>query len=214
MAGERPRGTRREQSSDETRRLILEAALQEFSRSGYAGTTAADIAAAAGVSVATVYTSVGTKPVLLETLVRAGVQDAQVEQTLAAVAVASSGWEVLEAVAHGTRTTQEAYQAVIRLLLDNPRAEPGVTALMQEVHVAYRAALDACVRRLEELGALRPGTTADQARAAFWLLFGLHAWPGLTRDLGWDFDAAEAWLLAAAERSLLPEPGSRSAPGG
>ncbi|MGI3785205.1 MAG: TetR/AcrR family transcriptional regulator [Janthinobacterium lividum] len=206
MAERRPRGSRREQSTEETRRLILSAALQEFGRRGYAGTTAADVATAAGVSVATVYTSVGTKPVLLETLVRQGVQDAQVEQTIQAVAVASTGREVLEAVAHGTRTTSEAYQAVIHLLLDNPRAEPGVTALMQDVHHAYRRALDTCVERLEELGALRPDTTASQARAAFWLLFGLHAWPGLVRDLDWDYDAAEAWLLAAAERTLLQGP--------
>jgi AcrR family transcriptional regulator len=208
MAGGRPRGTRREQSTEETRRLILDAALQEFGRSGYAGTTAADIATAAGVSVATVYTSVGTKPVLLETLVREGVQDSQVEQTLQAVGTATSGREVLEAVAHGTRATNEAYRAVIHLLLDNPRAEPGVTALMQEVQVAYQGALDACALRLEELGALRPGTSAAQARATFWLLFGLYAWPALIRDLGWDYDAAEAWLLAAAERSLLKEPGT------
>lgn len=208
MAGERPRGTRREQSTEETRRLILEAALQEFGRSGYASTTTADIAKAAGVSVATVYTSVGTKAVLLETLVRQGVEDSQVEQTLHAVSVAASGREVLEAVAHGTRTTNEAYEAVVQLLLDNPRADPGITALVQEVHAAYRGALDVGAERLEELGALRPGTTVAQARAAFWLLFGLHAWPGLTVDLGWDYDSAEAWLLAAAERTLLPEPGS------
>ncbi|MGI3786239.1 MAG: TetR/AcrR family transcriptional regulator [Janthinobacterium lividum] len=183
--------------------MILSAALQEFGRRGYAGTTAADIATAAGVSVATVYTSVGTKSVLLETLVRQGVQDAQVEQTIQAVGVTSTGREVLEVVAHGTRTTNEAYQAVIYLLLDNPRAEPVVTELMQDVHVAYRRALDTSVERLEELGALRPDTTPAQARAAFWLLFGLHAWPQLVRDLGWDYDAAEAWLLTTAERTLL-----------
>lgn len=177
--------------------------MREFQRSGYTGTTAAAIASSAGVSIATVYTSVGTKPVLLETLVREGVQGAEVAETLEAVATASSGRGALEALANGTRRSNEAYQGVIHVLLDNPRVEPGVTALMQEVHVAYRGALDVCARRLEELGALRPDTTLDQVGATLWLLFGLYAWPGLTRDLGWDFDSAEAWLLAAAERTLL-----------
>jgi hypothetical protein len=54
---------------------------------------------------------------------------------------------------------------------------------------------------------LRPDTTEAQARATLWLLFGLQAWPGLVRDLGWDYDSAEAWLLAAAGRTLLKDPG-------
>jgi AcrR family transcriptional regulator len=211
MAGERPRGTRREQSTAETRRLVLDAALQEFQRSGYAGTTAADIALAAGVSVATVYTSVGTKPVLLETLVREGVQGAEVDEYLQAVAVASTGSEVLAAVARGTRRSNEAYQGVIHVLLDNPRAEPSVTALMQEVRDAYRSALEVAARRLADLGALRPDTTMEQASATLWLMFGLYALPALIRGLGWDYDSAEAWLLTAARRTLLPDPGA--APG-
>ena len=48
-----------------TRRAVLVAARKLFTTTGYAATTVADVARLAGVSVDTVYTSVGRKPELL-----------------------------------------------------------------------------------------------------------------------------------------------------
>ena len=48
-----------------TRRAVLTAARELFTTSGYVGTTVAQVARRAGVSVDTVYTSVGRKPELL-----------------------------------------------------------------------------------------------------------------------------------------------------
>ena len=48
-----------------TRRAVLVAARELFTTAGYAGSTVADVAHLAGVSVDTVYTSVGRKPELL-----------------------------------------------------------------------------------------------------------------------------------------------------
>src|SRR5689334_10403689 len=48
-----------------TRRAVLLAARELFTTAGYAGTSVADVARRAGVSVDTVYSSVGRKPELL-----------------------------------------------------------------------------------------------------------------------------------------------------
>src|SRR5580700_1072542 len=56
---------RRQEQAEATRQAILDAARTLFIERGYAGTTVADIAAAARVAVPTVYVSVGTKPEIL-----------------------------------------------------------------------------------------------------------------------------------------------------
>ena len=60
---------RRVTQAADTRDAIMGAARNLFVEQGYAATTVAEIAAAAGVSVDTVYASIGRKPVLLRELV-------------------------------------------------------------------------------------------------------------------------------------------------
>lgn len=59
------RSPRREEQAARTRHAILQAARHLFVGRGYAETTVADVARAAGVSVDTLYASVGRKPQLL-----------------------------------------------------------------------------------------------------------------------------------------------------
>ncbi|MBM0204160.1 TetR family transcriptional regulator [Micromonospora sp. STR1s_5] len=84
----RTRASRRQESAEQTRQLILDAAQDLFITQGYAATTVNDIAARARVAVATVYTSVGGKPTLLRALIEAGVNDPETAQNVAAIAVA------------------------------------------------------------------------------------------------------------------------------
>ncbi len=62
-----PRG-RRAVQAEQTRAEIVSAARRQFAATGYAGTSVKDIAAAAGVSVQTVYDSVGSKADLVRRL--------------------------------------------------------------------------------------------------------------------------------------------------
>ena len=57
--------TRRRAAAERTRAAVLAAARDLFTRHGYPGTAVADIAAAAGVSIDTMYATVGRKPQLL-----------------------------------------------------------------------------------------------------------------------------------------------------
>jgi AcrR family transcriptional regulator len=59
------RSQKRRDAAEATRRAVLHAARELFTRRGYQDTAVADVAAEAGVSVDTVYASVGRKPQLL-----------------------------------------------------------------------------------------------------------------------------------------------------
>ncbi len=70
MAEARPyRSPRRKRQAEQTRDAILATARRLFSERGFAATPISDIAAAAGVSVPTVYASVGSKAELAVCLV-------------------------------------------------------------------------------------------------------------------------------------------------
>jgi AcrR family transcriptional regulator len=195
--------TRRAQAAEHTRVLILRAALERFTADGYAKATVNDIAKAAGVVVATVYTSVGGKPVLLEQLVRQGVEDTEVERTTAAILAAATGREVIDLLADGTGLTYRRHEAVIGLLLDTAAYEPFARRLLTAGNRAYRAALAVAARRLDELGALADGVDVHRATDVLWFLFGIHSWPRLLREASWTDAEADAWLRETAAVRLL-----------
>ena len=66
------RSPRRQEQAAATRRSVLRAARDLFTRDGYATTTVTAVATAAGVSLDTVYASVGRKPELLLEVIRVG----------------------------------------------------------------------------------------------------------------------------------------------
>ncbi|WP_033337680.1 TetR/AcrR family transcriptional regulator [Catenuloplanes japonicus] len=195
--------SRRAQSAEHTRVLILRAALERFTADGYAKATVNDIARAAGVVVATVYTSVGGKPVLLEQLVRQGVEDTEVERTTAAILAAGTGREVIDLLADGTGLTYRRHEAVIGLLLDTAAYEPFARRLLAAGNRAYREALAVAARRLAALDALADGVDVDRATDVLWYLFGIHSWPRLLRDATWTGPEADAWLRETAALRLL-----------
>jgi AcrR family transcriptional regulator len=200
-------GTRRAQSAATTRELILRAAQERFTADGYAGATVNDIAKAAGVVVATVYTSVGGKPVLLEHLVRAGVEDSKVAESAARVAQATTGREVIDAITDGTRATYRRHREMIELLLTTATREPTVRRLRAETTQEYRKALGQGAERLQELGVLAGGVDVGRATDVLWYLFGIYSWPRLLRDAAWGEDEAVEWLRTTAVRTLLKDSG-------
>ncbi|MCG6955344.1 MAG: TetR/AcrR family transcriptional regulator, partial [Gemmatimonadetes bacterium] len=62
------RSPRRREQAEETRRRILDAARRGFVERGYGGTTMESLADAAGVSVQTIYASLGSKQGILMAL--------------------------------------------------------------------------------------------------------------------------------------------------
>ncbi|MFK3979550.1 TetR/AcrR family transcriptional regulator [Micromonospora sp. NPDC050397] len=203
MAAPQARATRRQESAEYTRKVILAAAQDLFVTQGYATTTISDIAARAGVAVATVYTSVGGKPTLLRALIEAGVNDPENAQTVAAVAVATDPAEVLRLTGAGTRHGHESHRQTVLLMKGAAGMTASAAAMARDGAAAYRRALRMSAVRLDELSALRPGITVDRATEMLWFFFGLYSWPQLVDEGGWSYDEAERWLVDRATEALL-----------
>lgn len=195
--------TRREESAAYTRRAILDAASELFTGRGYAATTVNDVAAAARVAVATVYTSVGGKPTLLRALIEQGVNEPQTAHTLEQVAAAADPREVVGLIAAGTRYSNELRRGTVELMITTASTVPEIADATREALGAYRRALQAAAVRLDELRALRPGVTVSRATDILWYFFGLYSWRQLVGDNGWSYDAAQEWLAEAAADALL-----------
>ena len=201
MAMSRP--SRQKIAAAATRREILGAAERLFAEQGYAQTSIVDIAAAAGVSVPTIYASVGQKKALVLALVSfvgegAGVGDAQ-----RALAAASTADDVLAAAAGLNRRLLEDRGDVVRAIRSAANVEPDVAAAYAAAQGMHREGSARVARRLASLGALASTTTPEEATAAIELLTGVETYETLL-GRGWSLDRAERWIVAALRRLLLP----------
>lgn len=92
----------RARHAEDTRRSIIEAAAKLFAEQGYARTSVAAVAAAAGVAVNTVYTSVGNKPALIMAMSEDGAGDDTAKETERRIAESADPREILRLLADGT----------------------------------------------------------------------------------------------------------------
>ncbi|WP_440899787.1 TetR/AcrR family transcriptional regulator [Actinosynnema sp.] len=192
----------REEAAARTRERVLRAAAELFAEGGYARTSVAAIARAAGVAVNTVYTSVGGKSALLLAMVDDRVADEAVRATTAALTSATSAAEVLRLVARGTSVTRDRRELTLSVLLDNRDAHPDVAEAARVAEAEVRARFAEAADRMLELGGLREGVGGEELRRALWFYFGFPAWR-VVRAEGLSWDDGAAWLCGQASDSLL-----------
>jgi AcrR family transcriptional regulator len=198
---------RRAQAAADTRATILATAMRLFLERGYGGVTVGDIARDAAIAVPTVYASTGGKAAILATLIDQAERDPIVEQTLAAIRETRDSHEVVRITAHGTRVDNQRYHDIIQVMVAAATLDQTATATLVESDRRYRQALAQTAHRLQDLHALKPGLTLDQATAILWFYLGHQAWHLLVADRQWSWDDAEAWLGEQASTALLePQP--------
>ncbi len=122
--GRRP--TRRDIAAEATRQEILAAARRLFVERGYAPTSMADIADAAGVSIPTIYASVGPKPALLRALSTSLNLAIGRPQGMVRVTHEADPIELLRLIAHVGRELQERFGDLIAALRLAAAVEPEV----------------------------------------------------------------------------------------
>jgi AcrR family transcriptional regulator len=143
----RTRGRPPIRSDEETRRLLIEAAAEEFQANGYAGTCMADVAQRAGVSTKTVYRLIPNKADLLTRVVsdRIGQFVLEIEpDALDALPLPEALERML--LAYGTLVLSERTIAMHRLVIRECDQFPEVAAAFYEA--AIRRANDAMARWL------------------------------------------------------------------
>lgn len=157
-----------------TRGAVLSAARRLFTTAGYARTTVAQVAGLAGVSVDTVYTSVGRKPELLlavhDMVLGGGDEPMAAEERDYVVAIRD---------ARGARAKLETYAAALgeRLPAVVPLAEslrvaaerdPACRAVLERLDARRAANMRALAGELRATGELRAGLTDEQVAHLLW----------------------------------------------
>lgn len=196
---------RRELQAAETRRLILASARRHFARDGYARTGLKTIAGDVGVSVQTIYDSVGQKADLVRQLSDLIDEEAQVGRLAASLRTATDPVEVLTVSARITRRIHEQCGDLVRASFDGERADPELVAIAAEGRRRHLAGAQAVIARLVELGALRTGLSAEEAVVTLAALSDIRLAFLLADDHGLTPQQIEDWISGQCATALLEE---------
>ena len=205
MTSERRRtydSTRRRGAADDTRESILNSALALFAARGYANATVAEVATRAGVSLRTVYSSVGGKAELLAAIIARAEAESGGEEAIERVKELRDPAAVLAALASGTRAGNEQSQAIFELARSTASMPEGA-GVRTRLTGHYSELLDVAAHHLADLHALPAALSSAEAGEILWFCFGIDAWTTVTRDLDKSWEEAERWLLARATALLL-----------
>jgi AcrR family transcriptional regulator len=202
--------TRRLAQARQTELAIVDAARRLLIADGYASTTIAGVARAAGVAPQTIYKAFGTKATLLKrvydvTLVGDADPVPLVDRPeFAAVLTAADGPALLRAYAHVGRVLHDRLGPLVTALLEGASAgEPDLRELAATIDRERLTGTGGVVTRLAEMGALRAGLPIERARDTLWTLNAVHVWRMLTRDRGWTGDEYESWLADVTVAALV-----------
>jgi AcrR family transcriptional regulator len=213
MAGDVKRPRRyhsplRAEQADGTRRRVLAAARDLFLARGYAGTTVAAVARAAGVSPDTIYVSLGGKQGLLEgvlSLARSDLEDpAQRDQQhrrdeVGALADPHRRLRRLVELSCETLARTSPLHAVLRGAADGHPFAAESCARMLRIRRQIQA------RNLQTyLGtSLRPGLTVKQAAERYSALLSPELYHLLTVEQRWTTRRYAAWVTGLLDHDLL-----------
>lgn len=168
------RSPRREAQAARTRSAVLDAARELFLRQGYAGAAIGEIATAAGVSVDTVYSSVGRKPQLMLAVIDQvlGSSDrplpAAERDYVRAVRAAPTAEEKLRTYADALGTLMPRVAPLFTALREAAAADPECAALLDHVAQRRAANMRLLAAELRATGRLRPDLDDDQVADLIW----------------------------------------------
>lgn len=199
----------REESARRTRAAIVAAASELFIARGYAATSLADVAAAAGVARPTVFAAFGSKPGLLRQVLDQALAGDDEPVPVARRPWFQPVWEAptqegaLDAYARvctliGGRAAQ-AFEAVRRAA----DASPEMTELWNTLQANRRAGANMVVKHVQKLGPLQRGLGASRATDVLWLLNDPAHYHALVLQCGWRESVFTDWLSVRMRQALL-----------
>jgi AcrR family transcriptional regulator len=203
------RSPRRQEQARLTRRAILDAALPLFVERGYAGTSLADIAQAAGVALKTVQAVFGTKAKLLSAL-----WDVTVVGDDEANPVAERAWfremmeepdarRQLELGARVARRIKHRVGALTEVIRRAAQTDPEIGDLWQLFQDQYLENQTMMAESLAAKGALRDGLNVAGAAEMLWTLNHPSVYYLLVYERGWSEERYEQWLADVFVHQLL-----------
>jgi AcrR family transcriptional regulator len=209
---------RRAEQARQTRNAIIETARRLFLRDGYAGTTIAAIAAAAQVSVETIYKAFGGKPGLVRAICDAALAGAgpipaetrsdQLQLHEPDPRRIVRGWGEL------TVEVAPRIAPIMLLVRSAAAADPEMAGLLAEVEAARLSRMTGNARNLAAAGHLRPDVTVEQAGEVMWTYSSPELYELLVIKRGWPLGRYGAFIAEAMIAALLlsdPPPARQAA---
>ena len=202
--------SRRRAAAIQTRHAIAGAARDLFIARGYAGTTMAAIAEAAGVSHETVYATFGPKPALFRHLVEIALSGADEpipaleREIVRQVRAEPDPRRIIDLFAHTVRLLQERVAPLIVVLSDGARTDPDLKAFADELSSRRVGHMRAFVADLAAKGGLRADLSPEMAADVIWVMNSPEFYVLCGRDRGWSPETFERWLADSWKRLLLP----------
>ncbi|MDT4942737.1 MAG: hypothetical protein QOJ34_2826 [Pseudonocardiales bacterium] len=192
--------TLRAEQARATRRAIVDAAARLFVERGYGATTIDAIAAAAGVSRKTVFTSVGGKVEALKLAVDwAIVGDDEPVPLLARPEIERQRAEpdarrLLGSYAAMQRRSAARVAPLVSVAESVAGSDPAVRALVDEGKSQRRFGMGMLAAQLAERGALRRDLSLDEAGDVLWLFNDPLTYHRLVIQRGWSPERYEDWI--------------------
>ena len=208
MSVKRPYASaKRAAQARETRRAILDAALDLFVASGYSATTIQAVADHAGVAVQTVYAVFGSKRELLRQLIEstiAGDDDSvpfAERPDFQAVAAEPDPQRRARLDAAFSRSIVERVAPIVRIASEAAASDPELAAMMETVKAARRDEMVAAARVLAGPDGLR--ASEKEAAATLYVLYSPAVADMLMVDHGWSPKRYEQWLARMILESVI-----------
>jgi TetR/AcrR family transcriptional regulator, regulator of cefoperazone and chloramphenicol sensitivity len=204
---QRPKKPNRQQvSAAATRQEILLAARRLFGSRGYASVSIAEIAEEAGVSIPTIYASVGPKQAIVMALV--ALIDLQVGGADATnrVETETNPHELIGIGVHLNRLLQQNFGDIVAALRSAAQVEAALAKRVAAGEQMHRYGAGRMAARLDSLGVLKSNLTVAEAADIVTLLTDVDFYSKLVNRFGWSFDRAEAWINDALRAILLRDP--------
>lgn len=201
--------TSRRLAAQATCHSILLAARKLFVQDGYVGTTMPAIAQAAGVSLDTVYASVGRKPTLFKRLVEASIsgkdeaQLAEERDYVLAIRAEPKAHKKLQVYAEALTRIHARLAPLFKVLQAASSVNPDLSDLWQEIAQRRAFNMRLFAADLAATGELRGGLSQDQAADIIWTMNSPEFYVLLVEQCGWSPQVFESWLADAWRRLLL-----------
>jgi len=198
---------RRDAQARETRRSILDAALDLFVAHGYVATTIETIAQEAGVAVQTVYAAFGNKRELMRQLIEATItgddDPTPVTERAEARAVAAEpdAHRRARLDAELSRTIVQRVAPIARVAEEAAASDPALAATMETIKAARRREMLDSATLLAGPEGLR--LAPEEAAATLYVLYSPQVADMLMRDHGWSPQRYETWLARMILEGVL-----------
>ena len=203
------RSPRRAAQAQDTRRRIVSAATEQFASASYPATTMRSIAAAAGVSVASIELAFGSKALLLKAAI-----DVAIAGDHNPVAVLDRDWataaratttvhDFLTAVGRTLRPAMTRSAGLVLAAYDAAGTDPALRELAEELSTQRAATVAWIIDGIRDRAVLREGITRRHAIDQVWLLIDPAVYHRLTRYRGWSPAHYEKWFTDTITRLLL-----------